>query len=173
MNELKLLPVLFGYHTNNNNQQNAHHSKTMMIHCRLCNVIMFNDVCICLYVSILAHTQTNNNTTTSSHRQQPGTLWSDEENDGKKERERKWEKEWKKWNEGALCTTSTDEGNEKNETYGSDSEPLLANKEFIFGVIRVKKSRWKKKEKWKKKGGEKDLMSSNECAKMHYSWMKI
>ena len=33
-NELILMFVLFGYNTNNNNQQNVHHSKTMMMHCR-------------------------------------------------------------------------------------------------------------------------------------------
>ena len=85
--------VLFGYITNNNNQQNVHRSKTMMMHCRQCNVIMYIDVCICFYVFVLAHKQTNNNMINRDRGSSVSGYGMMKENNGKKEREREMKKE--------------------------------------------------------------------------------
>ena len=83
MDDLVLMLVLFGYTTNNNNQQNLHHLKTMMLHCRHCNVNMYNDVCICFCFYSWTHTNIQQH---NKHRQRQklSRLWYDE---------RKWWKE--------------------------------------------------------------------------------
>ena len=109
-----LMQVLFGYHTNNNNQQSLPQLKTMIIHCRWCNVIMYIEVShfLCFYPCSQANKQQHNKTHTDIGSSVIGYAVM-RENCGKKERGRRKKEVRKGCNECALCTMS------KNEMNGS------------------------------------------------------
>ena len=64
-----------------------HHSKTMMMHCRQCNVIMCNDVCICFCFCPCTHTHKQQHNP-HRHKQQRGRLWYDEKKMVERRREK-------------------------------------------------------------------------------------
>ena len=64
-----------------------------MMHCRQCNVIMYNEVCFCFYVSILAYTHKQTTTQHTDNGSSVAGYAMIKEYDGKKERGRRKKKE--------------------------------------------------------------------------------